>query len=68
MGGRVSGFDYQLPERTVDTKIAIPVRRTAYLYILFSSQKQEQGDSLRRQTKAAPEFCEHFAPAIDSAF
>ena len=41
-------------------KVTTKAKRKAYSYIRFSSKKQEQGDSLRRQTKAAQDFCERF--------
>lgn len=39
--------------------------KRAFSYVRFSSQKQEQGDSLRRQTKLAREYCEKNGLILD---
>jgi len=40
----------------------------AYSYIRFSHPDQAKGDSLRRQTEAAADWCEHNHVTLDLVF
>src|SRR5262245_48878217 len=42
-------------------------RPTAYSYVRFSSPKQAEGDSLRRQTEAAADWCRRNDAVLDES-
>jgi DNA invertase Pin-like site-specific DNA recombinase len=44
-----------------------PTQPTAYSYVRFSTPKQAEGDSLRRQTEAATEWCRRNGAVLDKS-
>lgn len=44
------------------------MQKTAYSYIRFSSPDQAAGDSLRRQTEKAQNYCEQNGLTLDERF
>ena len=40
---------------------------TAYSYVRFSSRKQEEGDSIRRQMKMAQDYCDRMGYRLDNS-
>lgn len=53
---------------TVQTTVQPTIQPTAYSYIRFSTAKQSQGDSLRRQTEAAQAYCNAHNLHLDDSY